>query len=105
MERGYPDVPVEKLKAAWKAEKLNNVIQLTVSGCLGPCDLANVVMILTPSGSEWFGNLKDDTCYDNFLTWARTCHDSGTLAPLPTSIAPYRFDRWGGKNPPLGESR
>jgi hypothetical protein len=31
-ERGLPAVPVDRLKAVWKAEKLNRTIQLTVSG-------------------------------------------------------------------------
>ena len=32
---GFPAVPVERLKAVWKEEKLNRTVQLTISGCLG----------------------------------------------------------------------
>ena len=70
MDRDFPAVPVEPIKAAWKAEKLNRVIQLTISDCLGPCDLANVAMVLTPAGSQWFGLFKDDGPYEVLLTWA-----------------------------------
>jgi hypothetical protein len=38
-ERGKPEVPVEWLKAQWKARGLLKNIQLSISGCLGPCDL------------------------------------------------------------------
>jgi len=38
-ERGLPAVPVDQIKAIWKMEKLNQTIQLTISGCLGPCDV------------------------------------------------------------------
>ena len=31
------------------AEKLNRTIQLTISGCLGPCDVPNVALLLTPA--------------------------------------------------------
>jgi hypothetical protein len=41
-DRGRPELPVERLKAAWKADKLNQAVQLTISGCLGPCDVPNV---------------------------------------------------------------
>jgi cobaltochelatase CobN len=46
-DRGLPEVPVERIKAAWKAEKLNRGVQLTISGCLGPCDLPNVAVLVT----------------------------------------------------------
>src|SRR5437868_6655880 len=73
-ERDFPAVPVQRLKAAWKAEKLNRTILLTVSGCLGPCDMANVVLLLLPDGLEWFGSLDEDSYYDALLGWARACH-------------------------------
>jgi cobaltochelatase CobN len=94
VERGFPAVPVERIKAAWKAEKLNSVIQLSVSGCLGPCDIANVVAVLSPAGSEWFGLLKDETPYDCLLDWARACKAAESLLPLPASIAHFRFERF-----------
>ena len=50
VDRGKPEVPVDWLKADWKAARLNPYIQLTISGCLGPCDLPNVVAVLTETG-------------------------------------------------------
>jgi hypothetical protein len=38
-DRGLPEVPVERIKEIWQREKLNRSIQLTISGCLGPCDV------------------------------------------------------------------
>ena len=56
-DRGFPPVPVERLKAVWKAEKLNKTVQLTISGCLGPCDLANVILVMTAGSMYWFGGI------------------------------------------------
>jgi hypothetical protein len=42
-DRGRPEVPVERLKQIWAAEKLNRTVQLTISGCLGPCDAESTV--------------------------------------------------------------
>ena len=55
VDRGKPEVPVDWLKAQWKAARLNPYIQLTISGCLGPCDLPNVVAVLTAAGQQWIG--------------------------------------------------
>jgi len=93
-QRGMPDVPVERIKAVWKAEKLNRSIQLTVSGCLGPCDLPNVVLVLTPNGAEWFASLSGDALYDTFIDWARACHSEGRLLPLPAALNDHRLSRF-----------
>jgi len=87
-------VPVDHLKAAWKAEKLNKAIQLTVSGCLGPCDLANVALILTPSGATWLGSLNSDADFDALLEWARACQAAGRLQPVPSRFDTHTFDRF-----------
>jgi hypothetical protein len=51
-DRGLPEVPVERIKEIWRREKLNRSIQLSVSGCLGPCDVPNVVLLITPEGKK-----------------------------------------------------
>jgi hypothetical protein len=93
-ERGFPDVPVERIKAAWKAEKLNRSVQLTISGCLGPCDVPNVALLLTPSGQQWLANLSDDEHYRMLIDWARTCHAEGRLLPLPAAFDAHRLERF-----------
>jgi cobaltochelatase CobN len=46
-DRGKPEVPVEWLKAEWRRRGLPKNIQLSICGCLGPCDVANVVKVDT----------------------------------------------------------
>lgn len=91
-EKGRPYLPDEKIKAIWKSERLYKSIQLTISGCLGPCDVANVVQIVTPSGTEWFGRLDQDSHYEALIDWARSCHSAKELLPRPSSLAVLRFD-------------
>ena len=98
-DRGHPEVPVGRLKAVWKEEKLNRSVQLTISGCLGPCDLANVALVITPNGNEWLGGLAGDAVYDALIAWAQECHRAGRLVPLPAALAALRFDRFS----PRGE--
>jgi hypothetical protein len=93
-DRGLPEVPVDRIKAIWKAEKLNRAVQLTISGCLGPCDLPNVVLVITTTGTEWFGFLDGDAPYDALIGWARACDASGTVLPTPDSLDALRFSRF-----------
>ncbi|HQU41890.1 MAG TPA: (2Fe-2S) ferredoxin domain-containing protein [Pirellulales bacterium] len=93
-QRGMSDVPVERIKAVWKAEKLNRSIQLTVSGCLGPCDLPNVVLVLTPNGAEWLANVSGDALYETLIDWSRACHAEGRLLPLPAAFDGHRLERF-----------
>ena len=94
-DRGRPEVTVERPKEVWKGEKLNRSVRLTISGCLGPCDLANVALVITPSGNEWLGGRAGDAVYEALIAWARECHREGRLVPLPAEFDERRFERFG----------
>ena len=72
-ERGLPEVPVEWLKTEWRKRGLLKRVQLTISGCVGPCDVPNVVVITTPSGTEWLGNIVGFDQYRSLVEWAVRC--------------------------------
>ncbi|MBX6311389.1 MAG: (2Fe-2S) ferredoxin domain-containing protein [Isosphaeraceae bacterium] len=94
-ERGLPEVPVERIKAIWKAEKLNRAVQLTISGCLGPCDLPNVAVLVSAEGIAWYGLLAGDAHYDALIAWARACLAEGRALPPPPEWEGHRFERFG----------
>jgi hypothetical protein len=58
VERGLPEVPVEWLKIEWRKRGLLKRVQLTISGCVGSCDVPNVVVITSSSGTEWLGKYR-----------------------------------------------
>jgi cobaltochelatase CobN len=93
-DRGLPEVPVERIKAVWQREKLNHTIQLTVSGCLGPCDVPNVVLILTPELTEWYGRIAGAATYDALVAWARACHAADAIVPLLPELDEHRLRRF-----------
>ncbi len=94
VERGKPEVPVDWLKAQWKAARLNPYIQLTISGCLGPCDLPNVVAVLTATGQQWFAPLDRREHYEALLEWGRACGAARQVEPLPQVLAQRLFKRF-----------
>jgi cobaltochelatase CobN len=42
-EKGFSFLALEEFKRQWKARGIRRRFHLTISGCLGPCTLANVV--------------------------------------------------------------
>jgi hypothetical protein len=93
-DRGKPELPVEKLKTAWREGRLNRTVQLTISGCLGPCDLTNVTLLLTQDEQIWLGRLEGEEIYDEIIAWAKASDASGKLLPLPKVLESQRFTRW-----------
>lgn len=93
-EKGKPPVPVDWLKTEWKRRGLLRWVHLTISGCLGPCDLTNVVSILHPGGQEWLGGITDQHQYEALLEWAEASAQAKRLLPLPTPLFAHRFERY-----------
>jgi (2Fe-2S) ferredoxin len=82
-QNGRPPVPVDWLKKEWRARGLLKRVQLTISGCLGPCDLPNVVTISDEQGTQWFGQITEFEQYRNLVDWATRSKDAGASLPLP----------------------
>lgn len=94
-EKGFPLLPREMIKERWKSLKLNGTIQLTISGCLGPCDLANVFYLLASDGvGRWFGGLSDPWHYETLIHWASECQQAEELLPIPATLNAHRFTRF-----------
>lgn len=91
VDRGLPEVPVEWLKSEWRKRGLLKRVQLTISGCVGPCDVPNVVVITTSSGTEWLGNIVKFNQYRSLLEWAVRCRDAGEMLSLPHEFLECRI--------------
>ncbi len=85
-------MPVDWLKAEWKRRKLLGTVHLTISGCLGPCDLCNVVCLVTSSGLTWLGGLTLEEEYRALLEWATRSAGAGYLFPLPAAFEERIFE-------------
>jgi hypothetical protein len=96
VDRGKPEVPVEWLKAEWRNRGLKKRLQLTIAGCLGPCDLTNVVRISDQSGDVWLGGIDRFQHYSELADWASRSSNAGTLLPLPAQFEELRFTPFRG---------
>jgi hypothetical protein len=92
-DKGHPAVPLDWLKAEFKARKLIRNVQITISGCLGPCDVPNVVGILTLSqGMRWFGHLTEFWQYESLVEWATEVKAAQEEIPLPAWLKAHALD-------------
>jgi len=98
VHRGKPEVPVEWLKQEWRSRGLLKVLQLTIAGCMGPCDLNNVVRISGPVEDVWLGCVDRFQLYSSLADWASESQWAGTLLPLPAEFAALRFSPFGENN-------
>ena len=110
-DRGFPAFPRDWIKSLWKQTKLNRHIQLTISGCLGPCDVTNIACILRRDGTTtWLGNLTHRSEYRRSPTgpWSASqriacsrsppscrCVSSTALSVIPTA---RHSTSWNGRS-------
>lgn len=90
-ERGRPQVPVDRMKHEWRARGLSKIIQLSVSGCLGPCDVVNVARISCVDKDIWLGNLRTVDDYLDLAEWAEESKSAGRPMPLFPRMKEKRF--------------
>jgi len=93
-DKGKPGIPIDWLKTSWKQAGLLRSVQLTISGCLGPCDLTNVACILTPQGQLWLGGLTEEAQYQALYDWAAASAEAGACVELPERLKALAFDRY-----------
>src|SRR3954465_14085605 len=97
-ERGFAAVAVDLYHSEWERRKLRNKVHLNQGGCLGPCPLANVSMLVLDGRPYWFHSLNDDALivalYDYIEALLAAEHH---VAPPPL-LAPHLFNgfAWDG---------
>jgi nitrile hydratase accessory protein len=91
VEDGFAPVPTELFHREWERRRLRNVVHLTIGGCLGPCALANVVLLLFDGQAQWFHSMNRErlifALYDHLDSMLAA---DGVLPPAP-ALAPYHF--------------
>ena len=90
VDRGRSEVPIDELKSLWKNYGLRKKVQLTVSGCLGPCDMHNVALLMSDRGQIWLGNLREWAEFEALAEWAHEVIQKGSEARLPNILKPHQ---------------
>ena len=92
VEKGHNEVPVDDLKDAWGEHALDDSVELMISGCLGPCKMHNVSVLVTDGDMLWLGGLGEESHYDALVEWAKEVAHYGPTARLPEILAKKQFE-------------
>ena len=92
-----PEVPADWLREEWRRRGLLKRFQLSISGCLGPCDVPNVVVVNSPDGSVWLASITEFNQYRSLVEWAVRCNEAGRLLELPREFKEHVIDPWRSK--------
>jgi nitrile hydratase accessory protein len=88
---GFAPVPSELYHQEWERRRLRNVVHLTIGGCLGPCALANVVLLLFDGQALWFHSMNSGELILALYDHIERMLDADRCVPVPPALARYQF--------------
>jgi cobaltochelatase CobN len=91
VQDGYAPVPRDLYHAEWERRSLRNRVHLTIGGCLGPCALANVVMLLFDGRQAWFHSIATAAQVVALYDWIEGLVRAEEWSPPPPALAAYHF--------------
>jgi nitrile hydratase accessory protein len=89
-EDGFAAVPAETFHQEWERRRLRNIVHLTIGGCLGPCALANVAMLLFDGQAQWFHSINSEALAVAIYDHIDAMLDAGACLP-PPPLAAHHF--------------
>jgi len=93
-DKGFPALPLETFKSQWKQRGLRRRFHLTISGCLGPCPLANVVLLQFRGHSTWFHSINDEEDVNSIYDYVERMLQVEAHLDPPEELVGRRFDRY-----------
>ncbi len=88
---GNAAVPRDFYHEEWMRRRLRNFVHLTVGGCLGPCALANVAMLLFDGRSLWFHSLNSEGAVAGLYDYVESMLEEGAFREPPATLAEHVF--------------
>lgn len=93
-ERGFPTLPLDEIKQQWKDRGIRLRVHLTITGCLGPCPLANVVLILFAGQSIWLHSINTVEHVSAIYDYLEVMLEAESYFPPPGILSECHFNRF-----------
>jgi cobaltochelatase CobN len=93
-DKGFPALALEEFKREWKRRGIRRRVHLTVSGCLGPCPLANVILLQFRGESLWLHSINHREDVDLVYDYLESMLLEGAWLEPPEGLAGRRFERY-----------
>jgi len=94
VETGHPAVPLERFKQEWKERGIRKRVHLTISGCLGPCEVANVVLLVFQGAAVWLHSINSDSDVLDVYDYIGELMDQRRFQPPTGPLAAKVFERF-----------
>jgi len=91
-ERGFAPVPEDLYHHEWERRKLRNRVHLTQSGCLGPCTMANTVLLTFDRHPIWFQSVNTEQLIMAIFDYIDAMLSADKYLPPPPHMTDYVFD-------------
>jgi nitrile hydratase accessory protein len=91
-ERGHAPVPEELYHSEWARRRIRHKVHLSMGGCLGPCALSNVVLLLFAGREIWFHSVTGDEQVIAIFDYIEAMVRADRYLPPPPALAPQVFD-------------
>src|SRR5919201_3123110 len=88
---GDAPVPTDLYHQEWERRRLRNRVHLTQSGCLGPCTLANVALLLFGGREIWFHSINDERVITAIYDYIEDMVRANSPLPPPPALAGHVF--------------
>jgi nitrile hydratase accessory protein len=93
-EKGFPPLPLEEFKHQWKKRGIRRRFHLTISGCLGPCALANVILIQFHGQSVWLHSINSPEDVSLIYAYVEQMLAGESYLDPPAALARRHFQRY-----------
>ncbi|MCB0197828.1 MAG: cobaltochelatase subunit CobN, partial [Anaerolineae bacterium] len=97
-ERGFAPVPHDLYYEEWERRKFRNRVHLNHAGCLGPCALANLAMLIFDGRPIWFHSVNSDRIILAIYDYIEAMLEADRYLPPPPHLADHVFNgfAWDG---------
>jgi nitrile hydratase accessory protein len=99
-ERGHASVPAELYHQEWSRRRIRHKVHLSLGGCLGPCALSNVALLLYDGHQVWFHSIVGDEQVLAIFDYIETMVRAGRYLPPPPALALQVFTVFDWSAPP-----
>jgi cobaltochelatase CobN len=94
VDKGFPPLPLDEFKRQWKERGIRRRFHLTISGCLGPCPLANVILIQFLGRSVWLHSINHPEDVDLVYAYVEQMLLADAYLDPPAALAQRHFQRY-----------
>ncbi|MFN0145870.1 MAG: nitrile hydratase accessory protein [Dehalococcoidia bacterium] len=84
-------VPADLYHEEWMRRRLRNYVHLTAGGCLGPCALANVALLVLDGQALWFHSMNDEAVVSMLFDYIEGALASNAVPAVTGPLAGRQF--------------